>query len=321
MAGDRGPRAALEPIAAEVMCDFLPTDSADSGTDSYWDAVLRTVGPELLFVGTSESEQGLAIEAAARRAACCLGLRSVCVEDFPGNYRGIAGCRDGLLVADGAFSLDLAVMRHPGAFSGAIALNGLRYDPLRTTRPVKPVPPTGRAIWVGQPETANNLATIELLVPALRASGCELLFRAHPRDAGYSSGAYRELLHAAGSTMDDVSSLSWAECLGRRPSLVLTQYSSLAVEAGFHGIPSVNALFADIGARQLSRTKGYANPPWCEAGAALLISEPREVQSVLSKARDPQSRAAVLGAFVDYFEPAEHQVPRLLYHLYNHALN
>lgn len=321
VACEGGPRAALKPIAKELSGSLLSTDSHSCESEAHWEAILQTQSPAILFVGTSDSIRGTRIEAAARRSAVRLGIPCVCVEDFPGNYRGIAGCREALLVADGDFSLDLARRRDSQSFSNGIALSGLRYDPLRLDGAVMPASVVGPALWVGQPETDLSLATLQRILPVLQDSGFDLLFRAHPRDPGYGTGAYSKVLADGGVNVEDVTGLGWGDCLHKLPSLVLTQYSSLAVEAGFYGIPSVNVLYSDLGERHLIATKGYAAPPWCEAGAALLIRDQGAESRVLESARDPVVRTDILAAFANFFRVTERQVPMLLYRLYNHILN
>jgi len=54
----------------------------------------------VLFCGTSDSAEGRAIEAAARRASCAAGLRVVALEDFPGNYWDLDGGEADLFVVE-----------------------------------------------------------------------------------------------------------------------------------------------------------------------------------------------------------------------------
>lgn len=321
VAYEGGPRAALEPIARELSGTLQSTESHFCESEAHWNAILNRQRSTLLFVGTSDSKRGAAVEVAARRAASRLGTPCVCVEDFPGNYRGIAGCREALLVADGDYSLDLARRRDSESFANGIALAGLRYDPLRHDGLITPASAVGPALWVGQPETDLSLATLQRIVPVLHDLRVDLMFRAHPRDPGYRTGVYSKVLTDGGMNFEDVTGLGWSDCLRKSPSLVLTQYSSLAVEAGFYGIPSVNVLYSDLGESHLIATKGYAAPPWCEAGAALLIRDRGAESRVLENARDPEVRTDILSAFANFFRIAERQVPTLLYRLYNHRLN
>jgi hypothetical protein len=146
----------------------------------------------------------------------------------------------------------------------------MRYDDLRSRLHSLRSPSAEFAnavLWIGQPETEDSLTTLRRLVAALSGHGVRVWLRAHPRDPGHGRGAY------TGLGLEDVSWLPLEECLARRPRLAVTQFSSAAIEAGFWGIPSLNVLFPDAGGRTLAAKKGYSIPPWCEEGAAFLISD------------------------------------------------
>ena len=120
---------------------------------------------------------------------------------------------------------------------------------------------------------------------------------------------------------ESVTALPLEDCLARHPTLVITQFSSVAVEAGFWGIPGLNVLFNDVGSRALAAKKGYSVPPWCEAGAAFLISRPQDVDQVLDRALgSAEARRAVMEGFDDYFKVREEGAPALINLLYNQGL-
>ncbi len=298
VAHDHGPRATLEALAVH-----LPGDWSSRGAD-------------VLICGTSDSCGGREIEAHARKAARARGTSVVVIEDFPGNYVAVPDGEPQLLVVESEFAALLA-----RAKDKAVAIEicpCVRYDALRRRLPDlrKEAGHTKAAVlWVGQPETRDSLETLQQLMPELTARGMAVWFRAHPRDEGYRADAY------GGLCFEDVTALSLDECLSMRPRLVVTQFSSVAVEAGFWGICGLNVLFPDLGARTLVQRKGYAVPPWCEAGAAFVISREKDVPEVLDRAFDSrEARASVMAAFDRYYCVAEDGGQRLMKNLYNHGL-
>ena len=297
-AHDHGPRATLEALAA-----YLP------GAWSSHDA-------DVLICGTSDTAAGRQAEAAARRAARARGTPVVVIEDFPGNVAAVPGGEAQLLFVESEFAASLARAKDK---SVAIEIcPSVRYDALRRRLPdlrkgagqTKPA-----VLWVGQPETRDSLETLKRLIPELTVRGMAVWFRAHPRDEGYKTGAYK------GHRFDDLTARPLEECLAMRPRLVVTQFSSVAVEAGFWGLCGLNVLFPDLGARRLAQKKGYAVPPWCEAGAAFVISREKDVPEVLDRALDSrEARASIMAAFDRYFCVTEDGGQRLMENLYNHGL-
>ena len=298
VAADHGPRATLQALAAQ-----LPgADSLDSGT-------------ELLICGASDSADGRAIEARVRIAAKQRAIPCVVIEDFPGNYSIVRGGEPSLLLVDSGLAMRLAQSKE-GALNVQV-VPAVRYDTLRRRLAELRRPTSGAnaVLWIGQPETDDSLATLRRLLPALAARAVPVWLRAHPRDAGYSHGAY------AGLDVEDVTSSALEDCLARRPRLVITQFSSVAIEAGFWGIPSLNVLFPDVGGTTLAAKKGYSVPPWCEEGAAFLLADPQETGNVLDRALGSiEARNSVRQAFDRYFKVREEGAPALINLLYNQGL-
>ena len=187
-----------------------------------------------------------------------------------------------------------------------------RYDALRgaATPPGTDVPPY-RVLWAGQPETDSCLATLEFALSFLRAPDIELLFRAHPRDAGYAAGAYRGVLAALAPRCRDVSAVPLQQLLREPLRLVLTQYSSVAIECGFLGVPSVHLLLPGAGETLLHAQKGYKVPMPCAAGAAFLVNDSRSTGLLDTALRDTAARQSVLDRFAALYHVAQPQGPRL----------
>lgn len=283
-AGDDGPRAALAPLL-----DF----------GARWGEARD--GLRALVCGTSQSDAGFAFESVARRHATRLGIPVACVEDFPGNYREVEDAPTRLLVVEGEFSTCLYRARL-GRVPEIVVIPPARYDALRgAARSGAVDAPPYSVLWAGQPETESCLATLEAIRGFLRAPDVEVLFRAHPRDAGYTAGAYSALLAALAPRSRDVTALPLAQ-LWREPlRLVVTQYSSVAIEAGFLGIPSAHVLLAGAGEALLESQKGYRVPMACHAGASFLVNDTRSM-GVLDRAlRDASARQSALERFAALF--------------------
>jgi hypothetical protein len=311
VAFDGGAKLTLQALAERIPGAWL------GGGISDWEDALHAQGIELLACGTSDTRSGRALEADARVAANAAGVPCVVIEDFPGNYRAVPGGRPRLLFVGDKFEAKLAREKDGGIaveICPAVRYDGLRrrLDELRTVRQAD----ENVVLWVGQPETADSHETLRRLLPAINARGAALWFRAHPRDEGYARGAYGDLLKNA----EDVTSRPLAEVLARRPALVATQFSSVAIEAGFWGICALNALFVDVGGKTLAAKKGYAVPPWCEEGAAFLVTRESEVEEVVGRAfADRAAREVVMRRFDRYFRVHEEGTQKILDVLYIHG--
>ena len=98
-----------------------------------------------------------------------------------------------------------------------------RWDDTRAERSI---------LWAGQPETEDCLRTLEVLLPLIKAQAALLLFKAHPRDPGYHDGSYWPVLARHAARCRDVTGSTVPEVLELAPRLVVTQFSSVAIEAG-----------------------------------------------------------------------------------------
>jgi hypothetical protein len=309
LAVDQGPRQALAALQSLLPGPWLDADRDDRSGG------LRAQGIELLICGTSDTTAGRQAEARARIEAQRRGLPCVVIEDFPGNYYEVAGAPPRLIVVENEFAARLARAKAPSVRVEAVP--AVRYDPLRRRLGALRERSEGEdaALWIGQPETDDSVETLRRILPALGARGMRVWLRAHPRDAGYRRGAY------AAMSMEDLTARPLEECLARRPRLVITQFSSAAIEAGFWEIPALNVLFDDVGGKTLAAKKGYPVPPWCEAGAAFVITRMDDVPEVLDRALGAAAaRRAVVEAFDRYFEARSEGVPELINLLYNQGL-
>jgi len=309
VAVDAGPRGTLRPIADHVAATLEPT--ASSADDAHWRDSIARRRPSLLIVGTSDSAAGRAIEASARRAARAAKLPIVAVEDFPGNYTPVADGDADLVVVESAAAREIYLHRLGSNAPATIIAAPARYDAyrrelasLRSATASRWRAPGRRptVLWAGQPETAYAVKTLEVLAPVLRRHTVRLLFKAHPRDPGYTGGVYRPLLATAGVDFTDVTPLGVVDALAQAPQLVVTQFSSVAVEAGFFGIPALCVLLPDAGGAHFLQKTGTALPPFCTGGASALCTERPELDRAFAAAlNDDGLREALLRAFDSYF--------------------
>lgn len=308
-AGDGGPRQTLDPLKG--IYDVIANDGDDAGwaSESRWRNQIEARHPRGLVCGTSDSPGGRAIEAGARRAATAAGLPIVVVEDFPGNYRAEPGCKADLLLVESPAVAALAQQRLGTVCPALQVLSPARYDPYRRQAAARRAKirtawsgsKKTTVLWAGQPETQDCLITLEALRPLLAALRVQLLFKAHPRDAGYANGAYRELLDDPALSID-VTALPVEDALLLAPRLVITQFSSVAIEAGFYGIPSLNVLLPGAGGDRLFEKKSCTVPPHCLEGAALHTHDAGALAGMLRNGvgEDPL-RAGIIRCFDSYF--------------------
>jgi hypothetical protein len=325
-AGDDGPRHALRPLAEAL--DVLINDGADPvwARQTHWQNLILESNPRGLVCGTSDSPAGRAVEISARQAATAAGLPTVVVEDFPGNFRAECGCNTRLLLVESAAVALFTSNRLGPACPPLQALSPVRYDPYRLVADKRRAAirkawsgnNSPAVLWAGQPETADCLTTLAALRPLLAKMQLQLLFKAHPRDAGYSGGAYRSLLNDTALSPVDLTSLSVKEALLLAPRLVITQFSSVAIEAGFYGIPGLNVLLSGAGVDRLMEKKAYALPPHCQEGAALHAHDTQSlVRALYSGINEETTRAEIIRCFDSYFCTSAPTLPAFIQILEN----
>ena len=321
VAVDDGPRAALQPLAEHWKLQLCDTQDFEADHQQSWDERFGRAATRLLVIGTSDSAHGRQVEASARRAAVHCGIPIAAIEDFPGNYSRIADGSASLLVVESEFSRELNRTKLQQCCPRIMVIAPARYDHYRernlelrsNTARCWDAPNSARLVmWAGQPETQDAINTLAALIPALRTENVAVLFKAHPRDRGYQDGVYQKLFAQAGVPYQDITASTVAEVLALAPRLVITQFSSVAVEAGFYGVPALHVLLANMGADRLLAKKGYPVPPLCLVGGAALVTDLRQLGRELSRAlHNPVFRAGLIGCFDDYFKTGESATPQL----------
>lgn len=329
MAVDGGPRETLGAAAAEYGLDLSEADAGETATEACWADLLESRGANLLVVGTSDSVRGRRIESAARRAACAAGVPVVVIEDFPGNYYNVANGAASLVVVESAAAREVCERRLGAGAPTIEVFTPARYDRHRARAPDLrrktlagwQAEGAAKVLWAGQPETCDCMRTLEALVPTLVTHGVELLFKAHPRDSGYSRGAYHALLARSGVPYADFTHASAEDALAESPRLVVTQFSSVAIEAGFFGVPGLWILLPNAGGARLLEKKGYARPPLCTAGGAALAGDTQAIPGAFRSAlTDHTYRTHLLAGFDAYFGVGKQALPGLAERLRRVAL-
>jgi hypothetical protein len=259
---------------------------------------------------TSEDVRGINVETLANVAARNVGIPVFVVEDFPGNYwPGDEQRLDGLFVEDASL---VAFHCSRGIDPRIIYCTGNpRYDELRSvdrerrrleTRVALGLGDGRVMLWAGQPDGDNSYLTLMRLLERFHDEKVTLMFRAHPRDQSYATGKYERLLTNTSMTTFDTTMHADPISLVCASDLVVTQFSSVAVEASYLGIPALFVLFDDLGKQYLRTYKGYDLVPWCEAGCSFLIQEEYEVNDVMEEALfSRSSRNEVCGNFKKRF--------------------
>jgi hypothetical protein len=241
---------------------------------------------------SSVDVMGYNVEELASVAAERAGIRVFVVEDFPGNYWPKPAERlDSLFIEDDSL---VGLHRSRGVDPGVIRTTGNpRYGALahldrgelrRKARQALEVAEGLVVLWAGQPDGENSFKALQRLLRYPGWSQNTLLFRAHPRDSAYTAGRYQGMLAEASLNVRDVTSYPDVLELCCGSDLVITQFSSVAVEAGYLGVPGLFVLFDDLGKQYLRCHNGVDTLPWCQEHCSFLIEHQEEVDEVLGRA-------------------------------------
>lgn len=311
VAADGGPRETLAPVALQCGASLSDIAQDAAEAETHWARLIASERAVVLVVGTSDSARGRLVETAARRAARAARIPVVAIEDFPGNYCEVPGGAASLLMVESEVARDICIAKLGSPAPRVEVAIAARYDPYRarlgelrhnTAQRWAREQHSLKVLWAGQPETDDCIRTLTALLPLFRLSGVDLLFKAHPRDPGYSSGVYHALLRDGAIAFSDVTHSGVEEVLETGPRLVVTQFSSVAIEAGFFGIPSLWVLLPIAGGARLEQKKGYAVPPLCLAKGAAAATEERSLPEAFQRAlADIDYRENLMCCFDDYY--------------------
>ncbi len=306
VAHDKGPFQTLLPLSRHDQFFFIDSIFNLETFDQWIEALTRLniVG---VVVSTSKSEFGFMAETFCCIAAKELGLLVVVIEDYPFNFNiAIRSSVDLIVVesdyvkneyfASGMFNVDCIETGSLIRYENIRALaSSLRQRTIKKDK-------QSRALWIGQPETHNCIASLERIMPSIKSLGFILDFRAHPDDFGYYHAEnYASLFYKYKDCLEDVSLLKIDSCIQRNPIFAITQFSSLAIELGFQGIPSLHLLYEDLGGAFFLHKNGRADPVICAVGASPIITKVGEEYSALSKLKLESYRNSIIDAFNNYY--------------------
>lgn len=317
VAADAGPSQTLKAFVNYVEADHYFFGNSFLGQNFCQILFLITNGTfDYLICGTSKSLEGLNFENKIRIAASKAGIYIICIEDFPGNYTHIDGSNTEILVVEDDFSINIYKDKLPHP-SHTIVCPSIRYDHLRAHQinfeRIRKTSTSFSVLWAGQPEFEVNFSTLKTLIPALNELSVTLLFKAHPNDTEYPKGSYQDYFIEVGLSWLDVSSAKIDSSLFDQVDLVITQFSSVGIEAGFHGIPSLNILLEDAGRKLLIERTGYATTSIIKHGASFLITEKHGFLERLKMClTDLSARKKVMANFDRVYEARQIQLPKLL---------
>ena len=169
-------------------------------------------------------------------------------------------------------------------------------------------------LWAGQPEFESNLHTLNTLIPLLNKLSVTLLFKAHPGDMEYRKGAYKDCLDGLRLPWLDVTGHKVDSNLFEQVDLVITQFSSIAIGAGFYGVPSLNVLFEGAGKNLLFERTGSLVTSAIAHDACFVINEQCGALDYLQMClTDLNTREKVLLNFDLIYETQTVQLPKLLH--------
>ena len=338
-----GPYLSIAPLEREFESEkvlFLvegPAKEARRATgQAYWELsevvqrsgtierFLKKEAVQAIIAGTSDGLPEGNIEEQAAVAAREKGIPLFVIEDFPGNYRHRPSARlDGLFVEDETqreWHVSYGVPRdriHCISNPRYDSLRGVDRDTLRDkTRASLQVVKRRVVLWAGQPDEARSYEALERLLPVLTRQEMALLFKAHPRDRLYREGAYESLLSGL-ALCRDVTSEPEMISLCCAADLVVTEFSSVGVEAGYLDTPALYVLFDDLGKAYLRRHKGYDIVPWVKRGCAFVMDSKSEMDDVIATALfNDEARARVRKNFSRWYgtRPLGAQAVRTIIH-------
>ena len=304
VAHDNGPRQTLSPLLNRE--NFVFEEPREAATVNQWKAVLSELSFSGVVVSTSKSDYGRLIERNCCIAAKELGLFVVAIEDYPFNFEKRNQSLVDLLIVESDYVkneyLVSNTLSDTKIETGAlIRYEFLRAESFRRQKDFGNMQ-TEKVLWIGQPETYCCLASLKRIMPAIRSLGLKLDFRAHPDDSGYYlMESYVNFFIDYEDCLEDVSMLTIDRCVERKPFLTLTQFSSLAIELGFKGIPSLHLLYDDLGGALFYYKNRRICPVICEVGASNMITKVGEEFDFLNKLKLKKYREVLIEKFDNYY--------------------
>lgn len=304
VAYDNGPRQTLSPLLNSEK--FVFEEFREAETVNQWKAMLSELSFYGVVVSTSKSDHGRLIERNCCIAAKELGLFVVTIEDYPFNFDKKNQSLVDLLIVESDFVKNEYLLSNPISNTKIETGALIRYEFLRSASFCREKSfgkvETNKVLWIGQPETDCCLASLKRIMPVIRSLGLKLDFRAHPDDSGYYlMKSYDNFFINYEDCIEDVSMLTIDRCVERNPFITLTQFSSLAIELAFKGIPSLHLLYHDLGGALFCYKNQRRYPVICEVGASIVITKVGEEFDLLNKLKLKKYREVLIAKFDNYY--------------------
>jgi len=239
----------------------------------------------------------------------------VCIEDFSGNYQFVEHAETALLVVESEFSksIYLRKLNNPPPI---VIIPSVRYDQLRQFSPNYSLVANAhvlRVLWAGQPETDYCLASLNFFLEQLKRTDLkiELYLRPHPEDKGVSNGAY-ESLASFGIPIFEANSSILNASFYSACHLVVTQFSSVAIEAGFYKVPALHILQRETGRKLLLERTGSDEFVLQKCDAAFVISDDTDLSDMVLALTNDEERLKKLKNFDQFYQVNQKQMPLLI---------
>lgn len=220
-----------------------------------------------------------------------------------------------ILIVENNFSKTIYKKGH-SSLPKMITCPAVRYDYLRKSKfDFKKIKrkSSNCVLWAGQPEIDSNLSTLKILIPILNKLSVTLLFKAHPADKFYKKAGYLNYLNKLRMPWIDITGHKVDADLFDPVDLVITQFSTFAIEAGFYGIPSLSVLFDSAGKNLLLERTGSIATSTIVNDACFFIYEQKGLLDYLKMCLTNQAqRKKVLLNFDQLYKTQSIQLPRLL---------
>lgn len=312
---DRGPASLLNAIAGKSFCSWLDLPQGSVTSTESLRRSLVNARPKGLVIGTSTSVEGFTIESKLRVAATELEIPVVCIEDFSGNYQFVEHAKTALLIVESEFSqgLYLRKLNNPPPI---VIISSVRYDQLRNLSPTYPIvanAPILRVLWAGQPETEYCLASLNFFLGLLKRIDIkvELYLRPHPEDRGAATGTY-ECLASFGIPIFEANTPILNASFYSDFHLVVTQFSSVAIEAGFYKVPALNILHKEAGRKLLLERTGSDEFALQKYDAAFVISDGTDLSDMVMALTSDEERLCKIRNFDQLYQVNQKQMPLLI---------
>ncbi len=315
---DAGPRETLIPLLVfneYVNCtDFeIPCPNFD------WVNELGIRHLDGVILSTSRTTRNQRLENDLIRAANQLSLFVAVIEDYPYNFEYDEELIINMLLVESEI-IKKKYLSFDKKYANEIEEGALvRYQAVMNERKLSLR--NDCVLWIGQPETNASIEVLERLLPIIGRLNLRLKFRSHPRDIGYKDGMYSRIFKEYSSIIEDVSNWTPGECIKSLPILVATRYSSLAILAGYYGIPSVHLLYDDNQYENYGEMYPNILPIICQVGASFLITSVKDQEIIFRKAIfDNLARDEVILKFDKNYRKSDEYVHYIRSLIYNSVL-